>query len=45
MRNQGISSVEDVGAVILETEGSISVIRDLQSKESSVLQNVDKPER
>jgi uncharacterized membrane protein YcaP (DUF421 family) len=43
MRNQGISSVEEVDAVILETEGSLSIIRDLESKESSVLQNVDKP--
>lgn len=43
MRNQGINSVEEVGAVILETEGSLSIIRDLESMESSVLQNVDKP--
>lgn len=45
MRSQGIGSVEEVGAVILETEGSISVIKELESTASSVLQNVKRPVR
>ncbi|WP_242921330.1 DUF421 domain-containing protein [Pontibacter liquoris] len=46
IRSKGIGTVEEVGAVILETEGSISVIRELaDGKESSVLQDVEKPAR
>ncbi len=29
LRNQGLASIKDVGAVILETDGSFSLIRDL----------------
>jgi uncharacterized membrane protein YcaP (DUF421 family) len=43
LRNQGISDVEEVGAVVLETEGTLSVIKDVDSLESSVLENVKKP--
>ncbi|AKQ44656.1 membrane protein [Rufibacter radiotolerans] len=44
MRSQGISAVEEVGAVVLETEGSLSIIKKIEGNESSVLEDVSKRE-
>lgn len=40
LRAHGIGSVEDVGAVVLETDGRFSVIQDM-GRDSSALQDVD----
>ena len=40
LRAQGIADVSSVGAVVLETDGKMSVIRDLGSPEHSTLQDV-----
>lgn len=40
LRSQGIADVSTVGAVVLETDGKMSVIRDLGSPEESTLQDV-----
>lgn len=40
LRSSGISAIEDVGAVILETDGSFSVIKNLNSSSASSLKNV-----
>ncbi len=44
IRTQGIGDMSKVDAVVMETEGSLSVIKDLATGENSVLQYV-KPER
>ncbi|RPJ54342.1 MAG: DUF421 domain-containing protein, partial [Methanobacteriota archaeon] len=41
LRSQGISSFDEVEAVILETNGSLSTIRQVTSGERSTLSNVD----
>lgn len=43
LRSQGIARVEDVGAVVLETEGNLSVLPDADSLDVSTLANVQKP--
>lgn len=40
LRDRGIARVEDVGAVILETDGNFSVIQDLPDGPASTLENV-----
>jgi uncharacterized membrane protein YcaP (DUF421 family) len=42
-RSQGIASMEQVRAVILETNGKLSVIRRSDSPDASALQNVSDP--
>lgn len=41
LRSQGISDLEEVGAVILETDGSFSVIRELGAGNNSTLVDVE----
>lgn len=41
LRTQGISNLEQVGAVILETDGSFSVIRELGPEKNSTLVDVE----
>lgn len=40
LRSKGIAALEDAGAVILETDGSFSVIKDLGSGSASALRDV-----
>jgi uncharacterized membrane protein YcaP (DUF421 family) len=40
VRDAGIAAIEDVGAVVLETDGSFSVMRKTESKLSSALADV-----
>ena len=40
LRANGVASVERVGAVVLETDGSMSVIEDLGAGEASAMQDV-----
>ena len=40
LRANGIAAVEEVGAVVLETDGSMSVIRDLGPGEPSAMRDV-----
>lgn len=40
VRSQGIASLEEVGAVVLETDGSFSVLREADDGRSSALANV-----
>lgn len=42
IRNQGIGRIEDVGAVVLETDGSLSVIRKSDGGELTALRCVKK---
>ncbi len=41
IRAAGIANLEEVSAVVLETDGSFSVIKDAQGKLGSALQDVD----
>ena len=41
MRAKGVAATEDVGAVILETDGSFSVIQELSQGHISTLQDVE----
>jgi uncharacterized membrane protein YcaP (DUF421 family) len=43
LRAHGIASVEGVGAVVLETDGSMSVVADLAPGKSSAMQDVRGP--
>ncbi|WP_077306310.1 DUF421 domain-containing protein [Terribacillus halophilus] len=43
-RTNGISSMKQVEAVVLETDGSISVIKTTEKEEQSTLSNTTKPE-
>jgi uncharacterized membrane protein YcaP (DUF421 family) len=43
-RTNGISSIKQVEAVVLETDGSISVIKKSEKGEQSTLSNTTKPE-
>lgn len=45
LRSNGIASIEDAGAVILETNGSFSVIKDLGSGSASALRDVKEYDR
>lgn len=40
LRSEGVSNIEDAGAVILETDGSFSVIKDVSNGTSSALKDV-----
>ncbi|MBC5785438.1 DUF421 domain-containing protein [Ramlibacter sp. USB13] len=40
LRQQGIASIEGVGAVVLETDGSLSVLRELPRGDASTLDDV-----
>lgn len=44
VRSSGIGNLEDVDAIILETNGNFSVIKKLGEKEHSTIQNVIRPE-
>lgn len=44
IRSQGIGNVEEVDAVVLETQGNLSVIQNIEDGNGSVLQNV-KPDQ
>lgn len=41
LRAQGIASLEQVGAIVLETDGSFSVLRQVDTSRSSALANVE----
>lgn len=41
IRAAGIAKLEDVSAVVLETDGSFSVIKDMQAASGSALRDVD----
>ncbi|WP_369162349.1 DUF421 domain-containing protein [Streptomyces sp. R02] len=43
IRSQGIGAVEDVTAVVLETDGSFSVLSRSQTGSGSSLQNIRQP--
>jgi len=45
LRTEGVTRVEDAGAVVLETDGSISVLSDLGAETATVLATTDVPER
>jgi len=45
IRSQGISRVEEVAAVVLETDGSFSVLQQVQPPESSALDDVAQTRR
>ncbi|MFC8586715.1 YetF domain-containing protein [Streptomyces sp. NPDC057217] len=45
IRSQGIGSIEDVSAVVLETDGSFSVLSRSQAGSGSSLQDVREPLR
>ena len=45
LRTEGVTRVEDAGAVVLETDGSISVLSDLGAETATVLATTDAPER
>lgn len=45
LRSSGISAIEDVGAVVLETNGSFSVIQDLSNSTASALKDVKECDR
>ena len=40
LRSQGIAAIEDAAAVVLETDGSFSVIKDLGSRYASALKDI-----
>ena len=40
IRSQGVARLQDVAAVVLETDGSMSVLRSTDGKEASTLQDV-----
>ena len=42
-RTGGVADLADIGAVVLETDGSISVIRGVKDGQDSSLSNVEKP--
>jgi len=41
MRSKGIAAVEDVAAVVLETNGSLSVLPTIEPARRSALQDVE----
>jgi uncharacterized membrane protein YcaP (DUF421 family) len=43
MRSQGVAAIEDVEAVVLETDGGISVLRPPESGRASALRDVENP--
>jgi len=43
LREKGIGDAKQVDAVVLESEGSLSVIQQVEHPQQSVLQNVQKP--
>ncbi len=43
LRSSGVSSFEQVGAVVLETEGTLSVIKEIKNLDYKILENVKKP--
>lgn len=43
LREKGISSIQEVDAVILETDGSLSVIKCIENLKSNVMQPVKAP--
>lgn len=45
LRSQGVQRVEDAGAVVLETDGSISVLKDLGSETVTTLATTHLPDR
>ncbi len=45
LRTEGVTRVDDAGAVVLETDGSISVLSDLGAETATVLATTDVPER
>lgn len=45
LRTEGVARVEDAGAVVLETDGSISVVPDLGAETATALATTDVPDR
>ena len=43
VRTAGIAALEEVGAVVLETDGTMSVMQDIERGRDSSLSNVEKP--
>lgn len=43
VRSQGLADMEDAGAVVLETDGSLTVMKKQEASEFSALQNVARP--
>ncbi len=43
IREKGVGSIQDVDAVILETDGSLSVIKHTENLKSDVMQSVQTP--
>lgn len=44
VRSSGIAALEDVEAVVLETDGSFSVVKPLKGKSPSALENLNLPD-
>jgi uncharacterized membrane protein YcaP (DUF421 family) len=45
MRSQGVAAIEEVEAVVVETDGSISVLRPPESGRATALRDVENPPR
>jgi uncharacterized membrane protein YcaP (DUF421 family) len=43
IRKNGLSSIEDADAVVLETDGSLTVIRSVKSLENETMKKMIKP--
>lgn len=39
----GLNSIADAGAVVLETDGSLTVVKELEIPEAATMQHVKKP--
>lgn len=42
IREKGLGSIEDAGAVVLETDGSLTVVKDLKSLENETMKKVNR---
>jgi len=45
LRTEGVTRVEDAGAIVLETDGSFSVLSDLGTETATALATTDLPDR
>lgn len=43
IREKGLSSLEEAGAVVLETDGTLTVIKELRDMTAAVLKNIETP--
>jgi uncharacterized membrane protein YcaP (DUF421 family) len=43
LRSEGLGSIEEVGAVVLETDGSLTVVKKLNSGDNDAMKHIKKP--